>query len=242
MIGVFTMDHIKSITFRADGFRLRGTLHVPDVDHPPLVIGSRGLLSTRRSPKQIALAESCNAAGIAYFRFDHRGCGDSEGTFHKITSLKARCDDSRVAFTRLRETESFGEGIGFFGSSYGGAAVISLSSILPVDALVTVAAPIRSHTIDTPPDDGKAGIILDKKKLSFDISDGLSRVGNIFIVHGDADEVVPVSDGKEIYARVDAPKQLWIQSGGDHRMSDPDLQREFVTRATDWFKEQFELQ
>jgi len=239
MTGVFTMTNVKSITFRADGFRLRGILHLPEVDHPPLVIGSHGLLSTCRSPKQIALAESCNAAGIAYFRFDHRGCGDSDGVFHKVTSLKARCDDLRAAVARLQDTESIGRQIGLFGSSYGGAVSISIADALSVDALVTVAAPARSRTINAAAHHRQTGTILDERMLSFDISDRLSRVGRIFVIHGDADEVVPVSDAGEIHENAQAPKRLWIQPGGDHRMSDPDLQREFVKRATDWFKERF---
>ena len=241
MTGVFTMGYVKRVTFKADGFRLRGTLHLPEVDHPPLVIGSHGLLSTRRSPKQIALAESCNAAGIAYFRFDHRGCSDSDGTFHKVTSLNSRVDDIHAALKHLRETESISNRIGFFGSSYGGAVSISMASVIPADALVTVAAPVRSRTINTATHERQTGIILDEQMLAFDICDSLSRVGNIFVIHGDADEIVPVSDAREIHESAGAPKQLWIQSGGDHRMSDPDLQYEFIKRASDWFKEQFEL-
>ena len=241
MRGVFTMGFVKRVTFKADGFRLRGTLHLPEVDHPPLVIGSHGLLSTRRSPKQIALAESCNAAGIAYFRFDHRGCGDSEGTFHKITSLRSRCRDLYAALNHLRDTEPFSTRIGLFGSSYGGAVSISVAGTIPVAGLVTVATPVRSRTINTATHEQQTRILLDEKMLSFDISDRLSGVGHIFVIHGDADEIVPVSDAREIHESAGLPKQLWIQSGGDHRMSDPDLQQEFIQRASDWFTEQFEL-
>ena len=242
MEGVCTMGLVKGVTFKANGYRLSGILHLPEVDHPPIVIGSHGLLSTRRSPKQIALAESCNAAGIAYFRFDHRGCGDSEGTFHKVSSLNSRCRDLFAALKHLQETEPVSTRIGLFGSSYGGASSISVASTIPVVALVTVAAPVRSRTLNTATHEQQTGIILDEKMLSFDISDRLSGVGHIFVIHGDADEIVPVSDAREIHENAGAPKQLWIQSGGDHRMSDPDLQQEFIHRASAWFKEQFELQ
>jgi predicted acyl esterase len=86
-------DLIKKITFLSDGFKLYGTLHLPPAERPPVVIGSHGLLSSSSSPKQIALARACTAAGIAYFRFDHRGRGKSEGVFKEVTSLKARCTD-----------------------------------------------------------------------------------------------------------------------------------------------------
>ncbi len=72
---------IKDISFFSDGFKLKGYLHLPSTNRPPVVIGSHGLYSSSSSPKQIALADQCNRFGIAYFRFDHRGCGGSEGKF-----------------------------------------------------------------------------------------------------------------------------------------------------------------
>jgi len=83
----------ENISFNSDGLELRGVLHLPDDRQPPVVIGSHGLYSSSSSPKQIALAEQCNRLGIAYFRFDHRGCGSSEGEFDLVTSLEARCRD-----------------------------------------------------------------------------------------------------------------------------------------------------
>ena len=59
----------------------------------PLVVGCHGLLSDRRSPKQTALAGACQRQGMAYFRFDHRGCGESEGRLEEHTTLEARCSD-----------------------------------------------------------------------------------------------------------------------------------------------------
>ena len=68
----------KKITFSSNGFLLSGALHLPTTDLPPVVIGSHGLLSNSSSPKQIQLARKCNEYGIAFFRFDHRGCGQSD--------------------------------------------------------------------------------------------------------------------------------------------------------------------
>ena len=82
-----------NINFESDGFLLKGMLHLPEADLPPIVIGSHGLLSNSYSPKQITLARECNANGIAYFRFDHRGCGQSNGVFNEVTSLEGRRND-----------------------------------------------------------------------------------------------------------------------------------------------------
>ncbi len=85
------------IHFISDSLRLCGILHLPLQKNPPVVIGSHGLLSSGNSPKQIALAQICNARGIAYFRFDHRGCGKSEGDFASVTTFKGRCTDLACA-------------------------------------------------------------------------------------------------------------------------------------------------
>ena len=44
---------IKEIVFSSDNFLLKGHLHLPPVDRPPVVIGSHGLFSDQNSPKQI---------------------------------------------------------------------------------------------------------------------------------------------------------------------------------------------
>ncbi len=93
---------LKAISFHSDGLILKGTLHLPTVDHPPVVIGSHGLYSNQDSPKQIALARACNTLGMAYFRFDHRGCGSSQGEFDPVTSLAARCTDLKRPWKRLK--------------------------------------------------------------------------------------------------------------------------------------------
>ena len=74
----------ENISFNSDSLKLKGVLHLPDDGQPPVVIGSHGLYSSGSSPKQIALAEQCNRLGIAYFRFDHRGCGSSQGEFERV--------------------------------------------------------------------------------------------------------------------------------------------------------------
>jgi alpha-beta hydrolase superfamily lysophospholipase len=116
----------KNITFSSNGFTLKGTLHLPDAEHPPVVIGSHGLFSSGSSPKQIALAKRCNACGIAFFRFDHRGCGQSQGIFQEVTTLEARCNDMISAIKTIQNRNDTGNRIGLFGSSMGGAVCLSV--------------------------------------------------------------------------------------------------------------------
>lgn len=221
----------KKITFSSDNLLLKGTLHLPTIDRPPVVIGSHGLFSNSSSPKQIAMARECNAIGIAFFRFDHRGCGKSEGNFNEVTSLKARCKDLICAIKTISARNDTGHRIGLFGSSMGGAVCISVASSLNIDAIVTFAAPLNSSSIN------KALERSDyEKKFQFDISGKLSDVHNILMFHGDADTVVPHAHAKKIFDKVGMPKRLIIQKGGDHRMSNKGHQERFIRESVNCFK------
>jgi alpha-beta hydrolase superfamily lysophospholipase len=223
---------ILSITFQADGFTLHGRLHLPDAERPPLVIGSHGLLSSSDSPKQVALAKECNRAGIAYFRFDHRGCGNSEGSLEKDTSLQARVNDLESARQAIMSSGMTFRETALFGSSMGGAVCLAFAAVHPVFAIVTAAALYRSTGIIDRPD----------MRLHFDLSESLPKIGNILIFHGDADDVVPPSHARAIYAAARQPKRLILQKNGDHRMSSTSHQEEFVRTAAAWFRKRFDRQ
>ncbi len=94
------------------------------------------------------LAQRLTEQGIAFFRFDHRGCGKSEGDFAEVTSLEGRAADSPLAAIKALVTrKGAGPFLGLFGSSMGGAACLYVASKLEVPAVVTVAAPVRSRQI-----------------------------------------------------------------------------------------------
>ena len=233
----------KNITFSSNGFSLSGILHHPGIPLPPVVIGSHGLLSTSNSPKQIALANACNAHGIAFFRFDHRGCGKSEGVFKEVTSLKARCNDLISAIKTIQLRKDTDKRISLFGSSMGGAVCISAAAHFDVDSLVTFAAPVRTASItESQAKSNNADSVdstFEKKAFQWDISGRLENLHHILIVHGDSDELVPVSNAHEIYEKAGDPKKLIIQKNGDHRMSDKRHQKDFVLKAVLWFQKCF---
>jgi len=231
---------VEEIVFSSDNYLLKGYLHRPPVDRPPLVIGSHGLFSDRNSPKQVQLAQQCNQNHIAYFRFDHRGCGQSKAPLKQVTSLEARCTDLMAAAKMLRARNDIGVQVGLFGSSFGGVVCLATARQLKADALVTWAAPIRStdiirnrtHSVSRKE---TADSRQPFKKNPFDISNELSGIQNIVIFHGSADETVPLAHAKEIYERVGQPKKLVVFSQSDHRMRHRKHQKEFIRQATRWF-------
>ena len=226
----------ENISFSADGLKLSGVLHLPADRRPPLVVGAHGLLSSASSPKQIALAHQCNHLGIAYFRFDHRGCGNSEGDFDLITSLEGRCKDL-VAAVEAVNAKIDTRGLGLFGSSMGGTVCLSTAGDLAADAVVTFAAPIRSDLKGSRLELSRSEIVFDAARRRFDITRRLAAISNILVFHGDADDVVPVDHARDIYSCANQPKKLIIQKRGDHPMSNAAHQKEFVRETASWFKQ-----
>jgi alpha-beta hydrolase superfamily lysophospholipase len=229
----------KSIRFSCDGYQLCGVLHLPHTLFPPVVIGSHGLLSSSGSPKQLDLAARCTAAGIAYFRFDHRGCGASQGAFNEVTSLEARGRDIAAAVDAVRASGHVDGRVGLFGSSMGGAACLAVAARLGVDAVATFAAPLRSRTVrlttSTPAVEPPTGTRNVAALPPFDLSAAVVGLRRLLVIHGEADEVVPVSDALEICEKAGEPKRLIVQKNGDHAMSLEPHRFNFANETLSWF-------
>ncbi len=224
-----SLPSTQQITFDADTFTLMGTLHLPGgIAAPPVVIGCHGLQSNRNSPKQIALADRCNSVGIGYFRFDHRGCGKSTGDLWKVTSLQGRSNDIYSAIKKLTSLGIDRQQIGLFGSSMGGSVCLDVASRYAISVLVVFATPLKIETVMV---DSLA------PNLTFDLSGRLDQVGNIHIFHGASDDIVPLWQAQSIYQQVSFPKKLTIFENGDHRMSDPAHQADFLDSAVQWFRQ-----
>jgi alpha-beta hydrolase superfamily lysophospholipase len=231
-------ERLKEMEFEVDGLTLRGTLHLPPNRRPPLVIGSHGLLSSAASPKQIALAEACTRRRMAYLRFDHRGCGRSEGRFETVTSLEARCLDLIQACRSAQAHYPLGEPLGLFGSSFGGTVCLASAARLNPDCLATYAAPVRSRQLAAHQEavaDPSAVPSRLPDRFTFDIGACLPGIDRILIIHGDADAVVPLSHAREILHAAGPLKQLVVQPGGDHPMSNPLHQKAFIRTTAEWF-------
>ncbi|GBC61335.1 alpha/beta hydrolase [Desulfonema ishimotonii] len=236
----------EEVSFTSDDFVLKGTLRLPaDTPEPPVVIGAHGLFSNRNSPKQVALAEACCAHGIAYFRFDHRGCGESEGDFREVTSLGGRCNDLISAANAIRQRADVGKRLGLFGSSLGGTVCLLTGASLKADALVTFATPLRGEPIlrameeageNEPHADEDPGRSVNPDVLRFDVTGDIKSLRNILIFHGDSDKVVSPSEAHRIYQRAESPKRLIMFRDGDHRMTLKENQDKFIREALVWYK------
>lgn len=231
-----TSEH--TIRFDSGGAELVGTVHLPETRNPPLVVGCHGLFASRQSPKQIALAEACAHRGVAYFRFDHRGCGESGGDFNSVTSLASRVDDLHQAIAAAWRYVEASSLTGLFGSSFGGATVLAYDPWQKSVRRVTYAAPcssgavIRSALNGIDPHSRITSAL--KRNLSFDLAQRLPLIKNLLVIHGQDDAVVPVEHALKIYKLAMSPKKIIVQKGGDHRMSAPHHQKAFSKAFSEW--------
>jgi fermentation-respiration switch protein FrsA (DUF1100 family) len=120
----------------------------------------------------------------------------------------------------------------------GGAVCLRVAARTVVGPLVTFAAPVRSTPLLAAA--AAPGVPAEVRRMAdvlgppFDLAPDLPRVRNLLVVHGEADSVVPVAHAREIHAAVGEPRRLVLQAGGDHLMSDPRHQEEFMRAALRW--------
>jgi len=231
--------------FKSQGFNLKGVLHLPPKKNPPLVVGSHGLEGSKDSAKQMVLSRTLIDNNIAFFRFDHRGCGQSQGDFIHDTSLEKRTRDFICAISQVMTLGKTSKDLAVFGSSMGGATCINSWNALTkmevnLCGAVICSAPVKSRTIEKIPthangDRPALPLSFFKENLLFNILDKTNKLSNILIFHGDADEVVPVSNALDIYDRAGEPKQLILHKKGDHQMTSKKDQKQFEIESVAWF-------
>jgi alpha-beta hydrolase superfamily lysophospholipase len=195
-------------------------------------------MADKNSPKQIALARGCAAIGMAYLRFDHRGCGNSEGIFEIDTTLENRTSDLMAAVRSVKHAFGNTIPIGLFGSSLGGTVCLTTARSLSPFAMVSLAAPIQSRSIQLPPNSpGSLKNELIKNRLTFNITDAIDAIHHILIIHGSSDDTVAVENAHRIFSLARNPKELLILEHADHRISKRSHQECVLQRSVKWFED-----
>lgn len=120
------------VTFRSGELALSGALHLPEgiSNAPrPCVVVLHGFGSNKRASNVRLPVEMLNAWGYAAFRFDMRGCGESEGEFGRVICLE-QVDDTRAAIDFLSEREEVDASqIALLGSSFGAAVALYTGAV-----------------------------------------------------------------------------------------------------------------
>ncbi|RTZ91320.1 MAG: hypothetical protein DSY91_05195 [Deltaproteobacteria bacterium] len=227
----------ESFALQNGPFTLKGIHHLPEKSPAPYVIAAHGMMSTKDSPKYVALGERLVAEGFGFVRFDFTGCGESSGTFADAT-LSRRIDDLISIMKWTRSLKTFNGTLGLFGSSMGGTVTLVAGTLEKADGMVLLATPVMRAKRPAP----ELQDVYDHYPHFFD--DFRARLDifpfheahHCLIIHGTEDQVVSPDNASFIYERISPPKELWMVPGADHQFLDESLRRSMLEMTVRWFR------
>ena len=242
----------RGVTFEnCRGEKLAGVLHVPDRGPSRAgVVLCHGMESSKSSAKIATMTEFLRDRGLTALRFDFAGSGESAGDFAEI-SYSHQVDDLRAAVTCLLDVGV--TRIGLIGSSMGGSVALLYAGTAESTAgVVTIAAPSDPLEIVeqlVPCEERKAweergfadyhGRRINRTFLDdvreLDILGAATRIScPVLVIHGDADETVPVNQAYRLYEALETEKKMLILPGADHRLSAPEDMTRAISAAQQW--------
>ena len=189
---------------------------------------SKDLKAVRR------ISGALTARGIAVFRFDFTGLGESEGDFAG-TNFSSNLDDLLAAAEFLRRQHRAPQLL--IGHSLGGTAMLAVAARIPESvAVATIAAPstpayLRETLLSAAPglateQEATAMIAGRRFRVRRQLIDDLDRetmvstiagLGRQLIVfHSAADEVVGMEEAHCIFGAAGEPKSFVSLAGADH--------------------------
>jgi dipeptidyl aminopeptidase/acylaminoacyl peptidase len=230
---------IEKVSFRSEGQRISGVLHLTETKNPPYVITSHGLLSSKDSEKYIALGEHISREGMGMLRFDFRGIGESEGE-EEDNTISKKITDLSAAIDFIRSNSGSGNRIGLLGSSLGGfLSLMKASMDKEIRAVVIWATPL--HMDDLGSRKQEEDYPLPPEAFFEDLPRHrllplLPNVSNCLVIHGEKDELVPVEQALGIFNSLGIPKEIHVIGGADHRLTDPSHRRRAIELSVEWFK------
>ena len=246
---------VKEIRLQADELELGGELHIPSGDkvHPALCI-CHGIPAAPPDPTDkgyTLLARRFCHAGFVTLIFNFRGTGKSQGNLDILGWSR----DLRAALDFLYSLEETDKArICLLGFSGGAAVSVYVAAHDPrVSSVVTCACPAdfrslpqRETPLDTIQRFRQIGAIRDKDfppsieewQRGFETISPINWVDKIsprplLLVHGDADELIPLEHARRLYQKAKEPKELKIIPGAKHKMRLEKAAMDFVVA---WLK------
>lgn len=227
----------RNVELASGGYRLEGELNDPG-GGAPLVVLCHGIPLSPPDPSDPgypALARELAGRGYATLFVNFRGTGASGGDF----CMGGWYEDIEATMERARELAVGRRGLFMAGFSAGAALAIRyVAEHKGADGLAAFAAPgrltevfPREYCLSFLEVARETGIIRQlrfpptpdwfyddlERHDALDFVAGVSPVP-LLIVHGDADETVPVGQARALFEAAGEPRELCILPGGGHRL------------------------
>lgn len=150
--------------------------------------------------------EQLQQSGLSVFAYDYRGYGTSEGQ----PSEQNAYEDARQAYTYLTKVLGVKPNrLLLHGRSLGGGSAVYLAMQYPVAGVILESTFTSTFQVVVP-----------FPILPFDKFTNLDRLKQVkvpvLVMHGEEDQVIPLSHGHQLFEAASEPKQsLWV-AGADH--------------------------
>lgn len=220
--------------------RLAARIDLPEKRRPAAYALFAHCFTCSKNIKAAAhISRALTADGIAVFRFDFTGLGESEGDFGD-TNFSSNVEDLVLAAQFMAQNYE-GPRI-LIGHSLGGAAVLQAAGRIPSSvAVITIAAPSDPNHVTLALGDSKAiierrgeakvdlaGRTFKIKKQFLDDLESVSMQQTIqnlkqalLIFHAPTDEVVGIDNAARIFKAARHPKSFISLDQADHLLMNP---------------------
>jgi len=237
------------------GHKIAGILASPLSATPCAVVLCHGFLSQKNSNTNLRLTALLVESGIATFRFDWFGMGESDGQIADL-SIRTCCEQLQQSMEFLRSRQYFH--VGLIGSSFGGLISLFVAAQRPQLMALGLKCPVPDfskmlretlgdatmerwkHTDELPniTSDGypvRLRYAFYEECLSYDAYHAAQQIkGPTLIVHGEMDEYVPDNMIQRLAGAFVGPIQVRIIPGANHHFGRPEDFRKMTTDLANW--------
>ncbi|MCU0494521.1 MAG: lysophospholipase [Chloroflexaceae bacterium] len=232
-----------------DGLKL-AAWWLPRPESQSVVIGCHG--HTGGKHDLLGIGTGCWRAGHNVLLFDFRGRGESDNWPNTLISREVEDLKTALAYARKRQPQAR---IGVVGFSMGAAVAILTAADEPSFSAVVADSPFATATevvaggvraVLRIPADPLIALtdLLVERSHGYRLSrvrpvDVVSRLAPrpLFLIHGTADTLIPVSHAHQLFAAASQPKELWLYDGAEHCGAYFADRETYVARVTAFFQQ-----
>jgi uncharacterized protein len=253
----------ETVEFENQGVKIFGVMHLPvGITAAPAVLFCHGLAGHRigKHRMYVSLSECLSRVGIASFRFDFRGSGDSEGEFAEMT-LNGEVSDAVKAFEFLAEQPGIDpDRIGIFGRSFGGAISILAAHKFGSVKSIALWAPVfnakqweekwemvKTHQVDEEKrhelmriNGQLPSMNFYREMFSMDLEKEVKSLSDIpmMLIHGENDPLVAIEHSKmylKLRSNTKTETAFIPLPHSDHDFTHPEERVEAINQTCQWF-------